>query len=339
MTMNFWLLATAIPLAAAVSIGWPLLSDRSTLRGTGITLLILIPVSALFLYQGIGSPQSVGMAPRVANTPAPPQENIEDLLVQLEQRLRTDPDDLEGWLMLGRSYKTMQSYEQAETALRKAAGLAPEHPLVLVELAEALLFSSGRPEITDEIRGMLERAVAADPGIEKGLWLLGFAAAQSGDDAQAIAFWQRLLQQMEPASGAASALQEQISQARVRLGIEPGADWPGIRIQVSVDDPDFAVPPGAVLYIIARDSQAPSPPLGARRIERPVFPARIQLSDGDSMMPQRPISGVPQIELLARLSLSGGPIASAEDFESEPVLASRDSEAAVDLQISVSTSN
>ena len=47
--MNFWLLATAIPLAAAVSIGWPLLSDRSALRGTGITLLILIPVSALFL--------------------------------------------------------------------------------------------------------------------------------------------------------------------------------------------------------------------------------------------------------------------------------------------------
>ena len=156
--MNFWLLATAIPLAAAVSIGWPLLSDRSALRGTGITLLILIPVSALFLYQGIGSPQSVEMAPRVASTPAPSQESIEDLLVQLEQRLRADPDDLEGWLMLGRSYKTMQSYEQAETALRKAAGLAPDHPLVLVELAEALLFSSGQPEITDEIRGMLERA-------------------------------------------------------------------------------------------------------------------------------------------------------------------------------------
>ena len=119
--------------------------------------------------------------------------------------------------------------EGAGVPLVWAGGEVPGAPS-LVELAEALLFFSGRPEITDEIRGMLERAVAADPGIEKGLWLLGFAAAQSGDDEQAIAFWQRLVQQMEPASDAASAVQEQISQARVRLGIEPGADWPGIRI-------------------------------------------------------------------------------------------------------------
>ena len=334
--MSFWILATMIPLAAAVVIGWPMLRDRSALRGTGITLLVLIPLSAMFLYQGIGSPQSLELAPELANKPKPSEDHIDDLLAQLEQRLREHPDDLEGWLMLGRSYKTMQQYARAEAALRSAATLAPDHPLVLVELAEALMFSSGRSEITDEIRAMLERAVSADPGIEKGLWLLGIAAAQSGDDEQAIVFWQRLVQQMDPASAVAASVQKQISQAQTRVGIEPGAPWPGIQIQVSIDNPEFAVPPGAVLYIIARDSQAPSPPLGARRIESPVFPTSIKLIDGDSMMPQRPVSGAQHIELIARLSLSGGPLASAEDFESAPVLAARDTKKAIKLQISVS---
>jgi cytochrome c-type biogenesis protein CcmH len=48
----------------------------------------------------------------------------------------------------------------------------------------------------------------------------------------------------------------------------------------------------------------------------------VHLDDGNSMLPQRPVSGEAQIEVLARLSFSGQPTASAEDWQSVPLVVS-----------------
>ena len=108
--------------------------------------------------------------------------------------------------------------------------------MIMVELAEARLFASGRPEITDDIKQLLEAAIAIDPHQQKGLWLLGMAAAEEGDNATAVSRWQALLALLEPGSGSAQRVSEQIALVQGTMG---GAAMPPA---VAVNDPVKAAP-------------------------------------------------------------------------------------------------
>jgi len=97
--------------------------------------------------------------------------------------------------------------------------------------------------------------------------------------------------------------------------------WPGVEVSVALGAAAEAsmpqLPNGAVLFIIAREEgSSGGPPLGVRRIDQPVLPLQLTLTDRDSMMPQRPISRSAGIMLQARLSLTGQPIAAAGDWQS-----------------------
>ncbi|MEJ2534724.1 MAG: tetratricopeptide repeat protein, partial [Gammaproteobacteria bacterium] len=311
---------------------------------------------------------------------------LEDALAALEQRLQSQPADLEGWLLLARTYKTMQQHETALAALRQAQSLDPDNPLVRVELAESLIFPSGGAPASDEVRQLLQSAVEAEPELQKGLWLLGVIAAQDGNDPVAIDYWQQLLVKLDPQGGVAQAVQREVDAARERLGMvrldddalpplhppvadAPAADapapaataatgtvtemaaaketashpvtppamqdgWGGVTATVSAPSDLGSLPPTAALFLIARDPAAPNPPLGAVRIANPVFPVNLRLTDANSMMAARPISGVPEVEITARLSMSGSPMPNATDPRSEPTMI--DTGAPTQLQLSLS---
>jgi len=331
--LSFWLPAFAIPLAAALVLCWPLLRRGSQLLGTAVPLLLLIPVSTLFLYQFVGTPEGI----EVSGTPhtGSAEMQMDELVIQLRTRLEQQPGDLDGWMLLARSYKTMQRYDDALGALQRAHQLAPDDPRVSVELAEAMIFTSGSPRIDPGVRAMIESAVERQPDLQKGLWLLGIIAFQDQDYAAALAHWERLLPQLDPASGAAQAVRGQMDEARARLGLAPEAAWAGLETVVQAPPGLGTLPDGAVLFLIARDPNAPMPPLGAVRVPAPVFPVTVPLSDANSMVPQRPISGVAVIEVVARLSYSGQPTAQPGDPVSEPVRVETVDGARVELLLAV----
>lgn len=338
--MSFWLPALAIPLVAALVLAAPLLARGGGGRGLGIALLLALPLVVLFLYRGVGEPE--GIDPRMPPPAADPASTeFDDLVTELRDRLDQQPEDAAGWLLLGRSYKALQRFPEALEALRRARALAPGDPLVAVELAEALIFTSTGPAIDPEVQTLLEEAIAQEPELQKGLWLLGIVASQAGDDAAALAWWERLLPLLEPGSGVATAVSEQLAQARARVGeaVPPPAAateaaWPGVTVRIDVAPGLEPIPDGAVLFIIARDPAAPTPPLGAVRVPQPRLPLTLSLGDANSMLAQRPISSVERIEVLARLSLSGAPTASPGDPESEPVTLHTASATTVDLLLS-----
>src|SRR5690606_25422737 len=77
------------------------------------------------------------------------------------------------------------------------------------------------------------------------------------------------------------------------------------------------LPPSATLFLIARPAgETSGPPLAVRRIAQPEFPLELQLSDADSMLPQRPVSGFSELQLQARVSINGNPLASPGDWQS-----------------------
>ena len=161
-------------------------------------------------------------------------------------------------------------------------------------------------------------------------------------DATAIAYWERLLPQLEPGSNVAASVQQQLDIARGRLGVAPSGDglaetgsaapWGGIEVRVDAPDNLPALSPEAALFIIARDPAAPNPPLGAVRLT-PAFPAQVTVTDANSMMPQRPISASGEIEFVARLALDGNPLSTDAHPESAPVTVSRDASDPVTLTL------
>jgi cytochrome c-type biogenesis protein CcmH len=272
---------------------------------------------------------------------------MDAMAASLRAKLTESASDLDGWLLLARTLKTMQRYGEAQEALETAYRIAPDNPNVMVELAEARMFASGEANLGADSISLLQRALDLDPGQQKALWLLGIAAAQAGDFESAVSYWETLLEVMDPGSSAAQSVQNQIDEARNRLGVEvqkpepepepepapvpAAAGWAGIPLKLSAG----ADMPSGVLYVMIRPAgMAVGPPIGVRRIINPALPLEITITDADSMLQERQISSESELQLQARLSLSGTPAASPGDWESEPVVVPLDTAGPVELSLS-----
>ncbi len=329
--MNFWILAVALLAIPAAIISWPLFSGSSRERAVAMLLLLLVPLGGLFLYQQIGTPEALNMpatAPHQQQQHTAQQPQMDELVANLQQRMTENPDDAEGWVVLGRSLKTMQRYDEAEAALTNAYRLLPNNAVIMVELAEARLFTAGKPEISAEVQQLLKSALEIDPQQQKGLWLLGMAAAQAGDNPQAAAIWQKLLGLLDPASSAATAVQQQIDMVNAKMGIAPATpgtaaqDAAGVHIPVTItldETRTTTLPQGAVLFIFIHPDGGVGMPLAVKRIAAPTFPMSLTLSDADTLRPGTSLSDFEQLNISARISMTGVANAASGDYQATPV--------------------
>jgi cytochrome c-type biogenesis protein CcmH len=262
------------------------------------------------------------------------QGQMDELVASLQQRMEENPDDPDGWLILGRSLKTMQRYAEAETALSNANRMVPGNPSIMVELAETMLFTSGEPEVSDEARQLIESALAVDPNQQKGLWIMGMASAQEGNDTQAIAYWQKLQGLLDPASGPYQAVTQQIDMAQIRMGqpvaaqttvVEPSAGESadaaptiatpveatppagfGIPVTVSIGDGmPGSFPSSASLFVFVHPAGAAGMPLAVKRLAPRSFPMSINFTDADLLRPGGSLQAFEKLDISARISMAG----------------------------------
>jgi len=346
----FWTIAAAVLFAAALITLLPLLRAKSLWKPLALAMVFLLPAAGLWMYQEIGTPDAIGLRPpprQVANTSenhSPESQEMDTMIAGLRGRLSENPEDLDGWMLLARTLKTTQRFQEAVEALETANRIAPDDPRVMVELVEARIFLTPDGRINDEMIATLKQVLEQQPGMQKALWMMGIASSQAGDEAAAITYWESLLAQLEPGSPVAQSVQSQIDQSRANLGmaveetpivVEDDGSWQGIRLTVTAGESvQSKIPAGGVLYIMIR-SPGPTmgPPLGVRRIIDPVLPIEITISDQDSMLEERQISSESEVLLQARISLTGSPAAGSGDWQSVPLTVSLDSAEAVELVI------
>jgi len=318
----FWTIVAVVTLATALLLFKPLLRPGTPNFGLGMALSVMLPMAAVLIYLSVGSPQALDM-PQRNSAEVPPDADMTTLVAELQERMEAAPDDVNGWMLLGRSYRSLQRFDESLDAFQRARDLAPNDPGVAVELAEAMIFAAGPGNVAPEVGALLEQALTMEPELQKALWLSGMVAMQAGNDLQAVRRWETLMPLLEPGSAVASSVQEQLDAARTRLGAPTeaaaAAAWAGLEITVRAPGELPAIKPESALFIIARDPSAPNPPLGAIRVS-PAFPATVRLTDANSMLPQRPISSVSEIQLEARLSIDGRPQAGEQDPQSEAVV-------------------
>jgi cytochrome c-type biogenesis protein CcmH len=319
--MNFWIIAVALLVIPAAVISWPFFAGPTRERMLGIWVLVMMPLAGLLLYQQVGNPKAINqptVTPQQQQTSQQPhdsrQPQMDEMVASLQKRMEENPDDPEGWVILGRTLKTMQRYAEAETALRNANRLLPDNALVMVELAEASLFASGSPQVSDEMRQLLEAALKIDPQQQKGLWLLGMAAAQDGDHAKAVSIWQQLLGLLDPASGAAQTVSQQIEMSREKGGLasaaqdEPVESFTGFELPVDItlaDDLAGPLPANSILFVFMHPAGQKGMPLAVKRIPSPRFPLSTSFSNKDLLQPGTSLNEYPELDISARISMSG----------------------------------
>lgn len=295
-------------------------------RGGAIAVALLLPILTVALYLRFGG-EAPSAPPAGAQLPQDPQAQLEFIRANVEQlrrRAETNPDDLEAWLMLGRSYVVLQRYDDAVTALDRARGRFGEQPQLLAELAEALAYRGGGA-LGGEPLSLIRRALAQNPDHPKALWLAGLAAMQAERPDAAAGHWQRLLGVLPADSGAAAQVRRLLAELRTRPApAAPVESEATVRLPVSVRlDPALAgqVPADATVFILARAANGPRAPLAVLRRQASELPLEVVLDDTMAMVPGMNLTAFPQVVVEARVSRSGNAASSAGDLlgRSEPL--------------------
>lgn len=297
-------------------------------RGTGVALTLSLALAAGLLYMLVGTPRALDPAQR-----SEPQ-TLDAAVVQLRERLREDPDQPEGWRLLAKALTAQGQAVEARDAYAKAAALAPDEPDLLAEAAESRALAAPDRRFDDTAVRMLRQALDKQPMHQRARWFLGIAQRQASQPAEAARTWEPLLAIVDSAT--ATGLREQINLARADAGMEPlAAPAPqagGLTVKVRLD-PALTLPPGATLFVLARQPGGPPMPVAAEKIDKPSFPLEVVLDDNDSPMPTLKLSSLQKVELVARVSASGDATPQAGDLESKALPVSLPASAPVELTL------
>jgi cytochrome c-type biogenesis protein CcmH len=311
---------------------------------TAIAASVLLVLSAVGLYDHLGNPLAMSAdalkplaqaEPSAAGEPSPHSPgDMQKAIDELKSKLRKDQSDIEGWLLLARSYYSVQQFDDQLAATTTALELAPENPEVMIEHAEALALAKFDRRLSGEPEALLQKALTIEPKAQKALWLTGIAALQRGDQARAIEIWTGLKALLDPGSSVMASLDEQLARAQAELAgsgdapvdapsasTEPSAApaaTDGASLTVTVDlAPEFKaqIPPNATLFIFARAESGPPMPLAIERRAASGFPVTVVLDDSKSMLPEMKLSLFPRVVVGARISRSGNAQAQPGDWQ------------------------
>jgi cytochrome c-type biogenesis protein CcmH len=298
--------------APASGSGAPALVSRPWLA---IAVGLAVPLLAVSLYQRLGEPRAIDPPAAASSEPA-----VEDLVARLAARMRSEPGDSEGWLMLGRSYMAMERYAEAVDAFTAAHQLLGDGPELLSDLAEAEALMGGQ-DFLGTPGAHLESALELDPEYPKALWLGAFAAMQRGEAALAVRRWQSLLDRQPADSEAAQILRgliadSGIAEAAPDTRVAAPQAQPGLTVNVVLADRLAAgLSGGETLFVFARAAQGPPMPLAVARKQVRDLPLTVTLDDSMAMAPGMKLSNFDRVVVGARISMSDSATPGSGDLQ------------------------
>jgi len=299
-------------------------------RWLAYVLAILLPLSALALYAGLGTYQAITPTPEMLGTDQAATPNIEDInkmVAKLDERMKTNPTDAEGWTMLGKSYKYLQQFPKAADAFAKAYALLGEQPEIMLLYADALAFANNE-QMGGKPAELVFKVLALEPDNITALWYGGMAKAQAGEAAEGVKLWRKLLTLLPPdsqaqqevktllskleATGAAAAPAGTVSETSPNSTQTTGVE---LQVQVSLTpELKVAVAPTDTVFIYAQALSGPKMPLAIVRKQVSDLPLTITLTDALAMMPNMKLSNFAEVKLLARVSKSGNAMSQPGDL-------------------------
>lgn len=197
--------------AAGMAGNWPLMA----------LIAVLVPAGAVTFYLAIGTPGAPDqpLAERAAARHSEVASG-EQMVARLAERLVNEPDNLDGWMLLGRSYLTMGRYDDAVGAFSRALEISGNRPDVAATYGESLV-AAADTLVTPEAREVFLAVLQDDPVNPTARFFLGLERSQQGDVEGALQAWVDLAA-LSPADAPwLPALGQRIEDAARQIGVDP----------------------------------------------------------------------------------------------------------------------
>ena len=301
---------------------------------------VLVPLLTFGLYTTLGSPDATKLAALgTPDAPAFSDKQIVGMVDSLAEKMKNNPNDAQGWALLGRSQRVLERWPQAVQAFERANQLSPNDAQLLADYADVLAMLQ-QGNLNGKPFDLIVQSLKVDPENKKALALAGTAELNRGNFGPALSYWERL-QKLLPAGSEdqrqVDATIEEIRQAR-DSGTSPGSSGRTAAVAPAVKNPAPAADSAATslsgkvtiapelakqvaltdtLFIFARSAQqgGPKMPLAVLRVQAKELPREFELTDSMAMTPNFKISSFAELMVEARISKTGNAFPQSGDFQ------------------------
>jgi cytochrome c-type biogenesis protein CcmH len=198
----------------------------------------------------------------------------------------------------------------------------------MLSYADSLSMARGG-QIAGEPFELVKKVLVKQPDNITALWLAGLGYSEAGDYEKAIRLWQKLEPLLQSDQNSLVEVRSLIAQAEQALGhsvenseqVASSVDSPvtqavSITLNISLSEAfRQQVKPDDIVFIYAKAHQGPPMPLAVVRKTAASLPLTVTLDDGMAMMPQMRLSSFDLVDVGARISKSGAPVAQPGDLQ------------------------
>jgi cytochrome c-type biogenesis protein CcmH len=285
-------------------------------RMTVIGLCIFITVLSAGFYFFLGD------ATRIAekNIQQPmTQDGVEKMVAEFAAKMEQDPTNLQGWVMLARSYRILGRNPEAAKAYERAGNFIDSDPQLLADYADVLA-SNANGSFAGKPLKLINQALKLDPNNLMALWLSGTASYAAGNYKAAVQTWEKLAQQLPPGTEDARSIEASIADARAKGGLPSkiSVNTKGISGKIEiVADIKSKVKSSDIVMVIAR-KPGERMPVAVLRTSVSEFPMSFSLTDALAMNPSSPLSQLSEASIEVRISKTGMAMPESGDLISAP---------------------
>ena len=285
---------------------------------TAVVLAVALPLGSMGLYMWVGQPEALN--PLALKTPDQVDpKDLAKMAQTLAEKLKDKPDNLQGWVMLGRTYRTLENFDAALRAYDSALKLSADDDLKLERIEIIAMQRRGQfeGEPWDVIREVLQR----DPQHFGALLTAGSASYAEGKFADALKYWEQARKPLDANNPDLEGLESAIAAVRERLGMPPAKATPaatsGLNVTGQVNlsaSLKSKASPNDVVFIYATPANGDRMPLAIFKTTVSQLPLNFTLDDSTAMTPDRKLSEAGEVMVKVRVSKSGNAMPQSGDL-------------------------
>ena len=285
---------------------------------TAVVLAVALPLGSMAMYMWVGQPEALN--PLALKTPDQVDpKDLTKMAQTLAEKLQDKPDNLQGWVMLGRTYRTLENFDAALRAYDSALKLSDDDDLKLERIEVIAMQRQGQfeGEPWNVIREVLQR----DPQHFGALLTAGSASYAEGKFADALKYWEQARKPLDANNPDLQGLESAIATVRERLGMPPAKATPaatsGLNVtgQVSLSASlKSKASPNDVVFIYATPANGDRMPLAIFKTTVSQLPFNFTLDDSTAMAPDRKLSGAGEVMVKVRVTKSGNAMPQSGDL-------------------------
>jgi cytochrome c-type biogenesis protein CcmH len=318
----------------------PQIKPQKPAMWSAIFILLAVPLSALGLYAVLGEPAAFDPMSAKAPQQASPMEMLK-MAENLAQKLEEKPDNLQGWVMLGRTYRSLEQFDKSIQAYDRALKLSADDDLQLERVEVIAMKTQGNfeGEPWRVIRDILQR----DPQHYGALLMAGSGSFAHAKYEDALRYWLAARKTLDAQNPDLPELDKAIASVQEKLGLKVGVALGGqspvlasavtatadVNSDVNAGAKDAGsvsgqvnlsaalkskASPSDVVFIYATPANGERMPLAIFKTTVSQLPLNFTLDDSTAMSPQRKLSGAGEVFVKVRVSKSGNAMPQSGDL-------------------------